>query len=112
MRKLIVGASCLIILALALESCKPNPINQQAGRDTVILKQMKFNPSLIEIHRGDTVVFINQDLVAHNVTDQTNKEWSSGTIQTGASWETVPAGNVSYYCSIHVVMKGKIVTKE
>lgn len=112
MYKVVLGCVCLMLLVVSLEDCTQAKMDQKPQKDTVIIKQMKFDPAEITIHKGDTIVFINEDLVTHDVTDQTNKDWSSGPMKTGDSWETVPTKNIDYYCSIHVVMKGKIVTKE
>jgi plastocyanin len=75
---------------------------------TVEIKDMKFKPAELDIHKGDTVQWINRDIVAHDVTEQTKKEWSSSPMSTGGSWKRVFAGSADYFCNIHKVMKGKI----
>ncbi len=82
----------------------------QAKTDTVLIDQMQFSPAEITINKGDTVLFINNDLVAHDATE-VNKAWQSPTLQSGDSWKTVPEKTADYYCSIHLVMKGKIVVQ-
>lgn len=52
---------------------------------------------------------LNKDMVAHDVTEETHKAWASGPMQTGATWKIIPTSDADYYCSIHAVMKGKIV---
>src|SRR4051812_8486035 len=76
---------------------------------TIQIKQMQFQPSELTVHQGDTVIFINNDMVAHDVTEETHKAWASGPMQTGNTWRMVPLDDANYYCSIHVVMKGKIL---
>ena len=65
-------------------------------------------PAEISINAGDTIKWINRDIVAHDVTEQKNRAWSSGALKTGASWSRVIDRNDDYFCSIHVVMTGKI----
>ncbi len=74
---------------------------------TVEIKDMKFVPDNITVSKGDTIVWINRDMVAHDVTD-VQKAWKSGSIQAGASWKMAVTNAADYYCSIHMVMKGKI----
>jgi plastocyanin len=76
---------------------------------TIQIKQMQFQPAELTVHAGDTVVFVNQDMVAHDVTEETRKAWASGPMPTGASWKMVATDDADYYCSIHAVMKGKIL---
>lgn len=78
---------------------------------TVEIAQMKFIPEDLIVNKGDTILWINNDMVAHDVTEETNKEWTSGAIPVGATWTTVATKSADYYCSIHVVMKGKITVK-
>jgi plastocyanin len=78
---------------------------------TIEISQMKFIPDMLHVHKGDTVAWINNDLVTHDVTEETNKLWSSKPMPAGASWEMVFTESATYYCSIHVVMKGIIVAE-
>ncbi|MEO7087676.1 MAG: plastocyanin/azurin family copper-binding protein [Bacteroidia bacterium] len=74
---------------------------------TVEIKDMKFQPQELWLNSGDTVVFINRDMVAHDVTEK-NKAWASPPLLTGQSWRKVITESTDYYCSIHTVMKGKL----
>jgi plastocyanin len=78
---------------------------------TVEIKQMMFSPSEIIVNKGDSIIFINKDLVAHDVTELANKKWSSGPLQSGQSWMIEVLGEATYYCSLHEVMRGKILVK-
>lgn len=74
---------------------------------TVEISKMKFNPGELTVHKGDTVVWINNDITNHCVTD-INKAWTSSTLLPGQSFKKVINSNVDYYCALHLVMKGKI----
>lgn len=93
-------------------SCNSGETNGNGSpkTDTVLIEQMKFIPETISIHQGDTVLFINKDLVAHNATE-TNSAWHSPDLQMGDSWKFVPEKSAAYFCSIHLVMKGNIEVK-
>ena len=74
----------------------------------VEIKKMKFEPEELQIHKGDTVVWINHDLVAHCITEEKSKAWTSGALPDDSSWKKVFTQDVDYFCAIHLVMKGKI----
>lgn len=73
----------------------------------VEIKGMKFSPEVLTIHKGDTVLWVNNDLTNHCVTEAANK-WTSSAIASGASWKKVVTESADYFCAIHVVMKGRI----
>jgi plastocyanin len=79
---------------------------------TVVINGMQFHPSELTVNKGDTVKWVNKDLVTHNVTNYPGKGWTSGPIDAGASWKKVVNNNLDYFCSIHPVMKGKIKIKK
>jgi len=78
-------------------------------RHIIEIKNMKFVPSELTIHKGDTVIWINRDIFPHDITEIKNKTWSSATLLQGKSWYKVITKNEDYYCSLHVVMKGTII---
>ena len=77
----------------------------------VQIEQMKFFPSDISVNVGDTIMWVNNDMVAHDITEEKNKSWSSSLLQPGKSWKLVVKEGADYYCSIHVVMKGSFRIK-
>ena len=77
---------------------------------TVHIKDSAFAPQALEVKVGQTVVFNNEDDVAHNVTDNSDKALKSGDIGGGKSWKYTftQTGEYSYLCTYHPWMKGKI----
>jgi len=71
---------------------------------------MKFQPAVLTVNNGDTVVFVNKDLLTHNVTEE-NKGWSSTPLSANQSYKKVIKESSGYYCSFHPVMKGKLIVK-
>jgi plastocyanin len=76
----------------------------------VAMKNMKFSPATIEIKKGDTVEWKNDDITPHTATSAT---FDSGSIAYDAAWRYTfqEAGNFSYTCTFHPVMKGTIIVK-
>ncbi len=77
----------------------------------VSIAQMKFQPDTVRVHRGDTVVFTNNDVVDHDATALPDSAWTSGPLHPGQSWKLVADSTSEYFCSIHVVMRGEVIVE-
>ncbi len=77
----------------------------------VRIEQMVFKPSIVKVKKGDKVVFDNQDMVPHDVTEEKSKKWFSGPLDPGKSWNLIVTESADYYCTIHQVMKGQIIVE-
>ncbi len=75
------------------------------------IKNFAFNPSTITIPKGTTVIWTQNDGVAHTVTSSVGKGFDSGTLNPGDPfrWTFNDAGTFSYVCSFHINMKGTII---
>jgi len=93
------------------EKVSPASILPKKGPElhTVEIDNMKFQPEVVSVHTGDTILWINKDMVSHCVTEVTKNAWMSPKIPNGASWKMVASSSADYYCAIHQVMKGKII---
>lgn len=108
----IIGHSLYLLISILLfNSCSSDPGKAVPKVYTVEIRQMKFQPAELKVLKGDTVVFINRDFVTHDVTEESSKSWTSSSLPVGKSWSLVVAKSFNYYCSIHQVMKGKIVVE-
>jgi plastocyanin len=78
----------------------------------ISLKDIAYHPQNVAVHEGQAVRWTNDDDVAHTVTAQSGATFDSGTLKPGikAFYETTMrnAGTVSYHCTIHPNMTGKI----
>lgn len=93
------------------EKVEEEQLKNTATFHTVLIKQMKFEPAELNLHKGDTVLWINKDITDHDVTEETKKAWTSSKLMVGKSWTKVVKESANYYCSIHVVMKGKLIVE-
>ena len=103
-----LATCCLFILFF---SCNTPGEKAAAKVHTVVIQQMKFTPADLTVNEGDTVTWINRDIVDHNITEEANKEWSSSSLSPGKSWSMVAKKSADYFCSIHPVMKGTLSVK-
>ncbi len=107
----------LTFVGLFLGSCQSNSTTDNSEAtyipktDTVVIEQMTFTPAELTAHKGDTIIFINKDIVAHDVTEKGEK-WASPTLNMDDSWSKIADDSFDYFCSIHVVMTGKVKVVE
>ena len=99
---------------LVLIACCAASVAAQRGRKpvthTVTIDRSAFQPATLTIKPGDTVVWVNKDIVSHTATSATPKVFESGTIDTGKSWKKVftAKGDFPYHCRFHPTMKATL----
>ena len=99
---------CFVVLMAIILGYGCSSAPQKPKLITVEIKDMKFVPDTVTVNKGDTIMWINKDMVAHDVTEETSGAWRSGKLESGASWKLAVQDEANYLCSIHTVMKGKI----
>lgn len=77
---------------------------------TVTIDATSFKPGRLTIRPGDTVEWINKDLIPHTATASGKPGFDSGVIATAKSWRRTfkAVGELPYVCSFHPSMKGTI----
>ena len=73
----------------------------------VVIDKMIFAPVEITAKVGDTIEWINKDILAHTATVRGDWEVMIAPQKTG-SIVLKRSGNIDYYCRFHPNMKGKI----
>jgi plastocyanin len=76
---------------------------------TVTIDATRYQPARLAVHVGDTVVWVNKDLIPHTATAR-GGAFDSAVVAAGASWRfTVKAkGATDYGCTFHPTMTGRI----
>jgi plastocyanin len=92
-----------------LSSCTSEPEKRAPEIHTIVISSMQFNPAELTLQKGDTVMFINKDLVVHDITQEPDKAWTSSNLSPGHSYRIAVVGSSNYDCSIHPTMKGKLI---
>ena len=72
----------------------------------VVIDGLKYDPEMLTVRRGDTVIWTNKDPFPHTVTAP--GKFDSRDIAAGGSWKYIArsAGEYSYVCALHPNMKG------
>ena len=116
-------AAGLFFFQLAINGCssdqdtvvvKPDTIAKKIpvpGLYKIEINHMKFEPAELKVKKGDKVVFVNNDMMTHDVTEEKNKSWTSSPLTTGEYWTLTVTESANYFCNLHPVMKGKIVVE-
>lgn len=80
---------------------------------TVTIEGMRFQPAMLTVAPGDTVVWINKDVVPHTATSKAGHFDSKG-IQADKAWSyTVrETGDFAYICTFHPAMKAILRVEE
>ena len=79
----------------------------RAGTIQVTIDKLVYSPAEVKAKVGDTVEWINKDVVAHTAT--VKGEWDVMIpAKKNASVVLKKAGDVEYYCRFHPNMKGRI----
>ena len=74
---------------------------------------MAFHPETLEVRRGDTIVWINRDIVPHTATSTRSGEWETGPLLPEESGRYLArhAGEEPYFCRLHPVMLGRLIVR-
>ena len=113
MKQALSGIVGLMLCILAItggcshRDTEKNPTFTQVT-DTIRINLMAFSPGNVSVYQGDTVMWINDDIVAHNVKEMDHHLFFSDTLHPGGSFRWIATANAEYICSIHPTMKGKI----
>lgn len=110
---LIVLVLCVLVIA-ALAGCSSGGGTKSGGGSAqgiiVSLNNLAFEPAQVQIAKGETVTFRNDDSVAHDVVGD---GWDSGRLEPGKSFPHTftTAGTFAIHCSIHPSMTATVIVK-
>ena len=97
-----------VIAVAVLVGTTLNPIkagDPLSQRHVVEIRNLEFTPKELAAAPGDTITWVNYDLVPHTVTAD-DKSWDSGSVGARGQWQTVvQAGmHTAYFCRYHPSM--------
>lgn len=100
-----------VAVALLVASCRPAPAPR---RYEVQIRDMGFTPSRLSLAPGDTVVWVDRDIVPHTATRDGAGGWDVGPIPGNGSRALVihGAGEMAYHCRFHPEMRGVLVVQD
>ena len=77
------------------------------------MKGLRFHPDSVTVKVGEKVTWTNDDSTDHNVTATHGAKFMSQAFGNGKTYSFTPrrAGTISYVCTLHPGMAGKLVVK-
>jgi plastocyanin len=84
--------------------------SSSGGTVTIDMKNIQFAPQDATVKVGQTVKWVNQDTVDHDVQAKSGADFKSDLFGNGKSfeWKADKAGTVSYVCTVHPGMTGTL----
>ncbi|MGH7500876.1 MAG: cupredoxin domain-containing protein [Longimicrobiales bacterium] len=78
----------------------------------IVMQNLAYGTTTLEIQRGTTVTWINRDNVQHTVTSD-DGTFDSGLVDGGARWSHTfnEAGSFPYHCTPHPFMRARIIVR-
>jgi plastocyanin len=82
---------------------------RKAKTHTITIEAMRFQPEVLTVAPGDTIVWVNKDIVPHTATSKTGR-FDSKDIQVDKSWKYTirKKGDFAYICTFHPTMKAML----
>jgi plastocyanin len=113
MRLITMLVACI---ALVIAGCGGGDDNGGGGGSssgntvTIDMKNIKFAPQDATVKVGQTVKWVNDDTVDHDVSAKSGADFKSELFGKGKSyeWKADKAGTVSYVCTVHPGMVGTL----
>lgn len=102
----IMGCICAVIVGsgLSLE------MKHEAVHHQIAITGFKFVPEELKVSPGDTITWVNEDSVPHNIINSHyQKEAVSTDLKSGEKYTFVVTDSLTYECGFHPSMKGKLL---
>lgn len=111
-RRLVLSGAAVALSAAAPFSGRLGATGHAVGNSVehrVAIRAFTFEPAILEVRPGDTVIWTNEDFVPHTAT-AADKSWDTGRIDKGKSVRVAVSGDMTsdYFCRFHPAMKARI----
>lgn len=74
----------------------------------ISIKGFEFVPKELQVSRGDTVVWVNHDIVPHSIVISSTAQAISPELESGETFIYVVGSSMAYQCGLHPSMTGKL----
>jgi plastocyanin len=93
------------VLALTM---MPAACGDRMPEHVIAVQNFTYTPAGLEVAGGDSVLFVNHDVVPHTATARDNS-WNTGEIGPGDSARVAVRNAGEYYCVFHPNMTARII---
>jgi plastocyanin len=98
-------------VTVALALVVSNSMPAFAKNITVTIENLSFKPADIKAKVGDTIVWVNKDIVDHTATARDKSFDVIQPAKNSVSQSLTKAGTFDYYCRYHPNMTGRLVVE-
>ncbi len=86
------------------------PSDPTPRRHVIEMRGMAFDPAVVLVAAGDTVVWVNRDIVPHTATATGPSGWDTGSLARGESRMVVARrrAETTYFCALHPTMRATL----
>ncbi len=72
------------------------------------IKNFAFVPANVKVAIGDKVIWVNRDIIAHNIVNRENDNVLSKTMEKGDMFTFIVQNEMNYACGFHPSMLGSL----
>jgi plastocyanin len=101
-------AACISFYLLTNNAISSEP-PREVARHIVEISGFEFVPKNLNLSEGDIVVWINKDIVPHNITISGSQKLISPELASGEQFTFTVQSSMRYECGFHPSMKGQII---
>lgn len=106
-RKLLTMITGIMLVITTNFVSSTEPVSKGVNH-RVVISGFEFVPNELTVSVGDTVTWVNKDIVPHNIAINTKQKPLSSNLASGEEFSYKPSVSLDYICGLHSSMKGKI----
>jgi plastocyanin len=110
----LLGVVSVLVAGNAFANClERSNSGEDSTHHLIVISGFQFVPDKLNVAIGDTVTWINQDIVPHSILVDEGLQAISPNFKTGEEFKLVIENPFNYSCGLHPSMKGKLnLTKD
>ncbi len=97
----------LLLYCIVQSTVSAEGISKHA-RYNVEISGFAFVPNQLELKAGDSITWINKDIVPHNIVESIDQKIISPNLSAGETYTLTVKEAMMYHCEFHPTMKGSI----
>lgn len=107
-RRLVAGLAAVSLVLAGIVGLA-GPVG--AAGYTIVMDNVQFSPSPLNIRLGDTITWLNRDIIPHQVVPDNGGFTKTPILQPGQSYRTkiTKVGTVGYHDSLNTFMRGTLI---
>ena len=97
-----------VLLYLIVQNAESAESSFKLTQHNIEISGFAFVPKQLEVKTGDTITWINKDIVPHNIVESIDQRVISPNLAIGEKYTYIVKKSMVYYCGLHPSMKGKL----